>query len=375
MTRILYLVSTLARSGPTNQLYNIIKFLDRTRFHLMLVTLSPEPPDSRWRDFEELGIEIRSLGLSRLKGAFLAKNRLLHLIDQFGADVLHSQGIRADMLSSNIPGSFKKMTTTRNFPQVDYAMRYGPLKGRLMVSMHVNAFKKIDLCVGVSGAVSDNLCKRFSIQNIATIRNGVDDHVFYPPEPRQKYELRAKFGLPPDVRIWISSGHLSDIKDPLFLISAWKNMSKCKEFLVFIGDGPLYDNCVMKAKGSSNIILRGRVSNVVDYLRASDFFISSSKAEGLPNSVLEALACGLPVVLSDIGAHREIWEIVPSIGALYKQGCTEDFIRSVQGVLAKDRESMSNAAITIIKNHLSAKRMSEKYQALYSGFADTEIFK
>lgn len=365
LKRMLYLVSTLGRTGPTNQLYNIIKHLDKSRFNPMLVTLSPEPADSRWSDFEKLGIDVRSLGLSRLKGLFLAKGRLARLVSDFAPDVIHSQGIRADALNSSLSGNFKRIATIRNLPQLDYSMKYGPLKGKVMTGQHVKSLKQLDLCVGVSEAVSENLGKRFSISNVATIPNGVDDEVFYPPDSKKKYELRQKQGLPDEGDVWISSGLLSTGKDPLFLVSTWKAMGDYRKYLVFIGNGSLYDECIKAAEGSSNIIFRGKVPNVADYLKASDFFVSSSETEGLPNSVLEAMACGLPVLLSDIDPHKEIWNIDPSVGALFELGNAEDFMRCFQDVQARCREPMSQAAIALIKNHLSARRMSGKYQILY----------
>lgn len=334
----------------------------------MLVTLSPEPADSRWSGFEKLGIDVRSLGLSRLKGLFLARSRIARLVDDFAPDVIHSQGIRADAFSTSLSGNFKRIATIRNLPQFDYAMKYGPLKGKLMTRQHVKSLKRLDLCVGVSEVVSENLGKRFSISNVATIPNGVDDEVFSAPFPGQKKELKKILGLPEEELIWISSGELSNRKNPQFLIEAWHELFKIKKtpgVLLFIGSGPLYDDCVNAAEGNPFILFLGKVPNVLDFLRASDFLISSSKAEGLPNSVLEALACGLPVVLSDIDPHKEILRFDPSAGALFELGNAGDFLRVVQEVHLKDWDAMSQAAIKLIREHFSAKMMSEKYQALY----------
>jgi glycosyltransferase involved in cell wall biosynthesis len=59
----------------------------------------------------------------------------------------------------------------------------------------------------------------------------------------------------------------------------------------------------------SNISLKGKVIDVDEYLEAADCFVSASLSEGLPNSVIEALAWGLPIILSDIPEHREIQQI------------------------------------------------------------------
>ena len=81
--RIMYVVSTLQRVGPNNQLYYLIKCLDKDIFDPIIVTLSPERPDSSYKRFKERGIRIESLGLSRLKGIFLMEKRLNNIINRW----------------------------------------------------------------------------------------------------------------------------------------------------------------------------------------------------------------------------------------------------------------------------------------------------
>ena len=66
--RLLFLASTLRRGGPTTQLLNIVRYLDGDRFEPVVVTLSPEPADSMRSSFENLGVRVESLLLSRLRG-------------------------------------------------------------------------------------------------------------------------------------------------------------------------------------------------------------------------------------------------------------------------------------------------------------------
>lgn len=368
MLRILYATSTLKCSGPTNQLYNLIKNLDNNKFEPHLVTLSPESTDNRWDDFRVVGVRLHSLQLSRLAGLFLAKSRFKKIVSQISPDLIHTQGIRGDILSAGLSINVPRVCTVRNIPQQDYLMTYGALKARVMVRQHINAMKRISVCVCVSEAVASNLLKNFSMINLKFIKNGVDTEIYFPPLAEEKTSLRATLSLPRNGRIWISSGHLSPRKDPIFLIHAWASIyyGDSSNHLVFIGDGALHAEVQELSKNVNNIHVLGRVNNVADYLSASDYFLSSSKAEGLPNAVLEALSCGLPVLLSDIGPHKEILEMNPNVGRLYQLGNKETFARRLREIEAIDRRTMSEAARGLIFNNLSAKIMSHNYQRLYA---------
>ena len=367
MKKILYVVSTLKRSGPTNQLYNLVKHLDRNLFDLHLITLSAETEDSRWKDFENLGVNLYSLNLSRIKGFFLAKKKVKCLIQKIKPDLIHTQGIRADVMSSQMNLRIPKLCTVHNYPQQDYVMRYGKLQGLAMLKAHLHALKKIDLCVGVSKSVERNLNSNYHISNTTNIKNGVDTELYHVVSYKQQIVLRNKLKLPKDAKLWVSSGHLSELKDPLFLIENWYSaFGNVNDFyLVLLGGGPLQEKCAEFSANMNNVLVKGRVTNVVEFLQASDYFVSCSKAEGLPMAVIEALGSGLPCILSDISPHAEIFETCSSPGALYELGDSGSFKSSLKKTLNFDYHEMQQAALNLIENNLSATVMANEYQAEY----------
>ena len=103
--KIAYLISTLKRCGPVNVLYDIIRHIDRNKFNIEIINLSPESQDSRLEEFYDLEINIVQLNLSRIKGIFFAKKRVVSEVNKFKADIVHSHGYRADILNSTILGS------------------------------------------------------------------------------------------------------------------------------------------------------------------------------------------------------------------------------------------------------------------------------
>lgn len=100
-------------------------------------------------------------------------------------------------------------------------------------------------------------------------------------------------------------------------------------------------------------------------MSASDIYISSSKSEGLPNGVLEAMACGLPLLLSDIPQHMEIFSINASIGYSYQLGNIKDLSNKIDLILNSNLIEMGESSYKTLQENLTAEIMSKNYQKLY----------
>lgn len=359
------MVSTLKRCGPTNQLFGIIKHLDRDKYHPVVLTLSPEAGDSRWDDFVALGIEVRTLGLGRL-GGMLASHRMLRKqLSAIKPDVVHTQGIRADGLAARVlTGVCPQVATLRNYPFKDYAMSFGVMRGSLMARWHVSRLKRATVVALVSHAIADML--KQDLPGARVVQNGVDLDRYHPVNGDRKRELRAQFGLAANTRLFISSGDLDPRKDPDVLIQGFLKGAAPQDVLLLLGEGSLSEHLHGEYGPVSNVKLLGRVSNVDEYLQAGDYFISASLAEGLPNAVLEALACGLPCLLSDIPEHREITGDSDLESLLFATGDAYALAEAIRGMAAKADDEAGEAAVEIVRRRFSAEHMSGQYQHIYS---------
>jgi len=361
--KVLYIVSTLKRSGPTNQLSYIIKYLDRTKFEPLILTLSPEPKDDSMKSYftDTLGVRVETLGLSRMKGFFLAKNRIKKFIKDNNIDLVHSQGIRADVLMSDI--NIPRVATLRNYPYYDYPMKFGRLRGTIMAKIHLKAIKKKPNNYIACAKTIAEYFKRNSL-DLRYIQNGVDTEKFFPLDIKQKRELRKKLGIDSDRKVFISVGSLIARKNMATVIKGFKkysyNNNNRNVKLLIIGDG--VERKYLERIANNKVRFLGNISNVVEYLQISDCFISASFAEGLPNAVLEAMACGLPTVLSNIPSHLELYE--GEKGNFFEVKSADELAKLLDKV-SNDLESQKYISLKLIREKFNAKNMSEKYQKVY----------
>lgn len=124
--------------------------------------------------------------------------------------------------------------------------------------------------------------------------------------PAERTALRARLVGDPARPLLISVGRLSALKGHFDLLDAFAALHATHPTaaLAIVGDGPLRAELAAKIKGlelTGHAVLPGTRSDVPALLAASDLYVSSSHVEGLPVSVLEAMAAGLPVVATSVG--------------------------------------------------------------------------
>jgi len=358
MKKILYLVSTLQKAGPINQLSYIIKYLDKTKFEPIILTLSIEPKDTMLEYFkDELNVKIDSLKLSRIKGVLKGVSEVKRYIKNNNIDLVHTQGIRADGIIRNI--NIPKITTLRNYPFYDYPSKFGKVKGKLMVLNHMNIIKSNKKnCIACSKSISEEFKKNNLY--LKYIQNGVDTEKYKPLENTQKDFLKEKLNILIDKKIFITVGSLIPRKDMQTVIKGFQKYNDGDSILLIAGDG--FKKEILQNIADDNIRFLGNISNVVEYLQISDCFISASLAEGLPNTVLEAMACGLPTILSDIPSHRELYENYE--GNFFNTKNYRKLALLMNEVINKYRVEKEKS-LEIVNNKFSAEVMSKKYQKLY----------
>ena len=155
----------------------------------------------------------------------------------------------------------------------------------------IHDFKQVSGIIAVSSLLKEILQYKLKIpeEKIKVFPNGVDLNLFY---PLNKYKMRKKHGLPLDKTIIVFVGHFENRKGPQRVLEAVKGLKNIG--IVFIGGG----NMPLE---SENILFKGilKHSLIPEMLSAGDFFVLPTLEEGSCNAIIEAFACGLPVITSN----------------------------------------------------------------------------
>ena len=369
MPKILYLLSTLKQSGTTIQLYYIAKYMKPGKYNIYAITLSPEEEGSMLDRFQNIGVRVQSLNLTRIGGFFTGKSKLMKIVDQINPDVIHTQGIRSDSYSPMLAKKYQVVSSMQNYPFYDYPMLYGSLKGNLMAWKQLAIIRKRQNFIACSKSVVDNFKTDHNV-HLDVIQNGVDTEVFYPLGSEEKMRLREKLNLPKGKKILISVGALIPRKDMDTVIHGFNESNIENTYLIIAGGGEAYQDLQILSSENENILLLGNVTNVPEYMQASDYFISASWAEGLPNTVLEAMACKLPVLLSTIKPHKEIFETEPDYPYFFKTLDNVGLAQNLSKIFSDSYNDLAQKMLDIIGANFTAGIMSARYQELYDSLID-----
>ena len=230
--------------------------------------------------------------------------------------------------------------------------------------------------VALSGELAAYLTDRVGIaaSRVTQLCNGVNAQRFHPAAgPALRIE-----GCPfdPD-RHWLigSVGRMQVVKNPTLLAQAFVRLMAIapplreRVRLVMVGDGPLRSQAqaVIDEAGLGALAwLPGERSDVPEVMRGLHAFVLPSTAEGISNTILEAMASALPVVATDVGGNREL--VSPGVtGALVPSQDVEAMAQSLH-VLAADPDQaqrLGHAGRAEVERRFSLQAMVSGYQALY----------
>ncbi len=286
--------------------------LDSSRFRSTVCFLRGGGPDRRRSRLEEEGIEVvfldplgRSVRGIRLSCLY----RLGKIVRERGVDLIHCQrhkptvyGVLTSLLSGGRPVVSTVHGTRRT--------RSGK---RRLVNRFL--FSRVDRIIAVSGAVKQDILETnpgLREEKVEVVRNGLDYQRILLLSSISKQETRPGFLRGHDGDFWFGTvGRLTPVKNHRRMISAFAEVSRKRpdSILLIAGTGPLKEKLlewVQRLDLGEKVFLIGHRNDIPEFLRALDAFVFPSLREGLPLALLEAMASGLPSVVSRIEATKEL---------------------------------------------------------------------
>jgi len=199
------------------------------------------------------------------------------------------------------------------------------------------------------------------------IPNGVDINRFSPGKSKVKKELK-------DQKIILYFGRLHYQKNVDLLVRSFKYVKNKTDDvkLIIVGTGNQYDKLKKMTENDNDIIMTGFVSDeeLVDYMRAADIVVFPSRGENASFTIMEAMACELPVVSSDVGNAKKI--LGENRGILLEK-YTEEEIANICIEVLNDKNKavkIGKDARKYVEEHHSWKIISKKTEELYKQLID-----
>ncbi len=238
--------------------------------------------------------------------SFIKKLREKYPFDIIDAHYIYPDGMAAILLAK----FFKKpLVLSARGTDINLYPKFPLIKKQIIFSL-----KNADRIIAVCEALKKSMIKLgIPPEKISVVPNGVDTRKFHPVS---KEMIRKKLDLPANQKIILSVGNLIERKGFHFIIEAFsilKNKLRGNEtpLLVIVGEGEyrkILENLVDKYDLWNHVRLVGAVlhKNLYKWYSSCDIFCLASSREGWPNVLLEAMACGKPVVATNVWGVSEV---------------------------------------------------------------------
>jgi len=363
-TKILYLITGLHVGGAEMVLYRLLKKLNREKYEPVVVSIIPIVGIGE--RIEEEGIKILSLN-AKFKCNPLIIWRVISIIKKEKPQILHSFLFHANFLG-------RVIGKLRNVPIIISSIHNEYFGGILREKL----LKWTDRFCNITTIVSKGAAERMidlkvvSKNKLKVIYNGIDLENFPFRKLEARTKIRKELNIEENKKILISVGRLHEAKGCPYLIKAMKILKEKYPhiLLIVLGEGPegkKIEEQIKELKLEKNILLLGQKENISEYLNASDVFVMPSLWEGLPIALLEAMACGLPVVATRVGGVPEVVEDGKSsflVELKNPRGLAEKIIKTLE-MSEEERKKMGERGRKIVEKKFSIEQMVKEYENLY----------
>ncbi len=369
--RVAVLISNLEGGGAERVTLNLLKGFSPEQFELELVLVNAT---GAFLDQVPEHVELVDLKASGVTGAILPLARYLR---QRRPAVLLSHLSHVNvgaLVARRLAGTHTKVVIVEHndlssVPKKLKTSRFVPPQRRLLPNIMRRLYRQADAVVGVSDGVSSFIKRRFNVPEtlMQTIYNPVVDAELLERSREQSDHPWLTDQTTPTL---IAVGRLNEQKDFATLLRAFAKLREHRDVrLVIFGEGPERGNLEALARDlgiAREVSLPGFASNPYAAMRRASLLVLSSRWEGLPTVLIEAMACGCPVVATDCpSGPTEILE-GGRYGPLTKVGDVQGLADAILGALAAP---VSSEQLTARAAHFSFENAVASYTELLTSKA------
>ena len=368
---MLHLVYRFDTGGLENGVVNLINHMPSTAYRHAVVALTEAVPGFCRRVTRD---DVDFFSLHKAQGhGFWLYLRLFRLFRQLKPVIVHTRNLAA--LECQVPAWFARVPVRIHG---EHGRDVGDYDGSSRRFQWLRRIYRpfVQHYIALSRELAEYLFEKIKLPpaRVTQIYNGVDSDRFHPPPGDPLPISGCPYSAPGH---WLvgTVGRMQTVKDQLTLTRAFVRALEVapdlrdRLRLVMVGEGPLRGDAlnVLRAAGLEDLAwLPGERHDVPEIMRGLNCFVLPSLAEGISNTILEAMATGLPVIATDVGGNAELvrhgatGEIVPA-------GNVESLARSVLRLARSPQTAaaMGRAGRTDAEQRFGMKAMVAGYLGVY----------
>ena len=351
MTHIAYLVSSRVRGGVEEHVLSLARHLDRARFAVTLVCpaglLAAMSTDLAALRIRTVALDI---DLPTSPGKLREVIRLYWFLRRLRPDIVNCHLLRATVVGAPVAklAGVRTVIATNHGPD---AWRRGTLKSWHGIDRWVDRF--VDRTIAVCESAKDHLVRKgLAADKISVVNNGRELENFVPLTSAEVAEVRAELGLAPDEPVIGIVARLDAQKGHRHALAAMPEILERypRARLLLVGDGSLREALQSQAATLGivdRVLFAGFRPDVRRLLGASDIVALPSLWEGLPLTLIEALAMEKPVVATAVNGSRDVI-LDDETGLLVPPG---------------DSHAIAKGVLRLLDHHDDAKRLAARGRA------------
>jgi glycosyltransferase involved in cell wall biosynthesis len=364
--RVLHVIDSLHLGGAQEVVLNLAT-CGSPRFRHEVATMHGH--GIYWHRLREAGIKVHSLSVHKYLPAYLAT--LPALLFAKRPDILHCHLIPSNILAKPL-GALMGVPLILNHDHTNDPQR---IDNKFLLALDKSTNRFARHIIAVAGACRDFLIQHESIppEKVTLVPNAIDLRRFSPGQITRR-DARSKLGLSPEAPVIAGVGRLNSQKNFSLFLDVAAALTPRFPNLRFLlaGEGP--EEAMLREKAhhlglTDRIVFAGYIADTRQVYAAADILLMPSRFEGLPMTLLEAMAMNLPVVASKLDGIAEVIEEGRE-GYLVDSADVSGFVERCAVLLenpAKSSELAANAR-TKIEAHFSVERMTSAVEAIYDRF-------